>query len=48
MTAALLAIAVHGTVDSFLSFAPTYVLFAMTLGFAHATSDSRLTSMANQ
>jgi hypothetical protein len=48
MTAALLAIAVHGTVDSFLSFAPTYVLFAMTLGFAHATNDSRLTSMANQ
>jgi hypothetical protein len=48
MTAALLAIAVHGTVDSFLSFAPTYVLFAMTLGFAHAITDSRLISMASQ
>jgi O-antigen ligase len=30
------AIALHATVDSFLSFAPTYVLFALTLGFAAA------------
>jgi hypothetical protein len=47
--AAVLAIAVHGTVDSFLSFASTYVLFAMTVGFApvHAqfsTVDQRLTA----
>ncbi len=33
---ALGAIAVHGFVDSFLSFAPTYVLFGMTLGLACA------------
>jgi len=33
---ALLAIALHGVVDSFLSFAPTYVLFAVTLGLACA------------
>ena len=33
---ALAAIAIHGLVDSFLSFAPTYVLFAMTLGLACA------------
>jgi O-Antigen ligase len=38
IAAAALAIAVHGAVDSFLSFAPTYVLFAMTVGFAHANS----------
>jgi len=38
IAAAVLAIAVHGAVDSFLSFAPTYVLFAMTVGFAHANS----------
>jgi O-antigen ligase len=34
--AALIAIAVHGLVDSFLSFAPMYVLFAITLGLAAA------------
>ena len=33
---AVVAIAVHGLVDSFLSFAPTYVLFAVTLGLACA------------
>ena len=32
--AALAAIAVHGLVDSFLSFTATYVLFAIALGFA--------------
>jgi hypothetical protein len=34
--AALFAVALHGFVDSFLSFGPTYVLFALTLGFAVA------------
>jgi hypothetical protein len=34
IAAAGAAIAVHGLVDSFLSFAPTYILFAMTLGYA--------------
>jgi hypothetical protein len=33
---ALAAIALHGFVDSFVSFAPTYVLFAVTLGLACA------------
>jgi O-Antigen ligase len=33
---ALSAITLHGMVDSFLSFAPTYVLFALTLGLACA------------
>jgi branched-subunit amino acid transport protein len=36
IAAAGLAIALHATVDSFLSFAPTYILFALTLGFAAA------------
>src|SRR5262249_15046271 len=36
LSAAGLAIAVHGVVDSFLSFAPTYVLFSLTLGYAAA------------
>jgi hypothetical protein len=36
IAAALIAIAVHGLVDSFLSFAPMYVLFAITLGLAAA------------
>jgi hypothetical protein len=36
LAAALLAIALHGAVDSFLSFAPTYVLFSLTLGSAVA------------
>jgi O-antigen ligase/polysaccharide polymerase Wzy-like membrane protein len=34
--AAAIAIALHATVDSFLSFAPTYVLFSLTLGCAVA------------
>jgi O-antigen ligase len=38
VAAAGAAIAIHGLVDSFLSFAPTYILFAMTLGFAAAIS----------
>jgi len=36
VAAAILAIAVHGSVDSCLSFAPTYVLFSLTLGYAVA------------
>jgi hypothetical protein len=36
LAAALLAIAVHASVDSFLSFAPTYVLFSLILGCAVA------------
>ena len=36
ITAAGLAIALHGAVDSFLSFAPIYVLFSLTLGCAVA------------
>ena len=32
--AAALAIAIHGLVDSFLSFAPTYILFSLVLGLA--------------
>lgn len=36
LAAALLGIGVHGSVDSFLSFAPTYVLFSLTLGCAVA------------
>jgi hypothetical protein len=36
LAAAMVAIAVHASVDSFLSFAPTYVLFSLTLGCAVA------------
>ena len=36
LAAAVLAIAVHASVDSFLSFGPTYVLFSLTLGYAVA------------
>ena len=36
VAAAVVAIAVHASVDSFLSFAPTYVLFSLTLGCAVA------------
>jgi hypothetical protein len=36
LAAAALAIALHATVDSFLSFAPTYVLFSLTLACAVA------------
>ncbi|MGH9141357.1 MAG: O-antigen ligase family protein [Vicinamibacterales bacterium] len=36
LAAALLAIGLHATVDSFLSFGPTYVLFALILGCAVA------------
>ncbi|HKB10826.1 MAG TPA: O-antigen ligase family protein [Vicinamibacterales bacterium] len=36
VAAAAMAIALHATVDSFVSFAPTYVLFSLTLGCASA------------
>jgi hypothetical protein len=45
IAAAAIAIALHATVDSFLSFAPTYVLFSLTLGCAVACArgvESRL------
>ena len=32
IAAAMAAIAIHGLVDSFLTFTPTYVLFAIVLG----------------
>jgi hypothetical protein len=38
IAAAGLAVAIHGVVDSFLSFAPTYLLFALTLGLAVASA----------
>ena len=38
VAAAAVAIAVHGMVDSFLSFTATYILFAITLGLAVASS----------
>jgi hypothetical protein len=36
IVAAGIAILLHGLVDSFLSFAPMYVLFSLTLGLAAA------------
>jgi O-antigen ligase len=36
VAAAGAAVLIHGTVDSFLSFTPTYVLISLTLGFAVA------------
>jgi hypothetical protein len=41
IAAAGLAIALHAAVDSFLSFAPTYVLFSLTLGYAVAWARAR-------
>ena len=37
VAAAVIAIGLHGLVDSFLSFTPTYVLIALTLAFADAS-----------
>ncbi len=49
IAAAGLAIAVHAIVDSFLSFAPTYILFALTLGFAAAAArDGETTADAHR
>jgi O-antigen ligase/polysaccharide polymerase Wzy-like membrane protein len=42
------AIALHGGVDSFLSFAPTYILFALTLGFAAAARGMEARADANR
>lgn len=39
IAAAGLAIAIHGVVDSFLGFAPIYLLFALTLGLAVASTN---------
>jgi hypothetical protein len=38
VAAAGIAVLIHGTVDSFLSFTPTYVLISMTLGLAVAST----------
>lgn len=48
VAAALLAIVVHATVDSFLSFAPTYVLFSLTLGCAAACARGAESPRANR
>jgi hypothetical protein len=48
LAAAGLAIALHATVDSFLSFAPTYVLFSLTLGCAVAYTRGAERSDANR
>jgi hypothetical protein len=42
----MLAIALHGVVDSFLSFAPTYILFALVLGCASAASENAGSGMS--
>ncbi|HEV3141560.1 MAG TPA: hypothetical protein VGY57_13635, partial [Vicinamibacterales bacterium] len=46
VAAAMLAIALHGVVDSFLSFAPTYILFALVLGCASAASENAGSGMS--
>jgi O-Antigen ligase len=38
VAAAVIAVLIHGTVDSFLSFTPTYVLISITLGFVVAST----------
>src|SRR5262245_1343928 len=38
VAAAVVAIGLHGLVDSFLSFTPTYILIAVTLAFAEASA----------
>ena len=38
----------HGTVDSFLSFGPTYVLFSLTLGCAVACARGAEDSRAHR
>jgi hypothetical protein len=43
IAAAGFAIALHGCVDSFVSFAPTYILFSLTLGLAVACARGRET-----
>jgi hypothetical protein len=41
VAAAGIAVLIHGTVDSFLSFTPTYVLISIALGFAVASTGGR-------
>ncbi len=48
VAAACIAIAVHGVVDSFLSFGPTYVLFAVTLGLAAAAGGMEISADAHR
>src|SRR5262249_34561662 len=48
MCAAALAIGLHATVDSFLGFAPTYILFSLTLGCATACARGMETRLANR
>ena len=48
IAAAGLAIGLHGVVDSFLGFTPTYVLIAVTLGFAVACSRMETQPDANR
>jgi O-Antigen ligase len=40
VAAALIAVGVHGLVDSFFGFTPTYVLIALTLGLAEASANA--------
>jgi hypothetical protein len=42
IAAAWIAVLLHGLVDTFLSFTPTYALIAVTLGLASATAGSRV------
>ncbi|HMD37034.1 MAG TPA: O-antigen ligase family protein [Vicinamibacterales bacterium] len=44
IAAAMAAIAIHGLVDSFLTFTPTYVLFAVVMGSGARIADCGLTS----
>ncbi len=49
LAAAGLAILLHGTVDTFLGFTPTYILIALTVGLAAACgAASRERSDANR
>jgi hypothetical protein len=43
VAAAVVAIGLHGLVDSFMSFTPTYVLIAVTLGLAQAGAHAAVT-----
>jgi O-Antigen ligase len=47
VAAAVVAIGLHGLVDSFVSFTPTYVLIAITLGLAQSGARSALTIGTN-
>ena len=47
IAAAIIAIAVHGLVDSFVAFTPTYVLIALTLGLSQAAARDANGSMTS-